>query len=73
MQPQQLAQAMWSAPPEVAAIRSVDAIQIGNGKRGPVTTKIANAYFGLVQGKAEDKRGWLDYVDMIAPRVAVAG
>jgi len=58
---------------EVAAIRSVDAIQIGNGKRGPVTTKIANAYFGLVQGKTEDKRGWLDYVDMNAPRVAVAG
>jgi branched-chain amino acid aminotransferase len=58
---------------EVAAIRSVDAIQIGNGKRGPITTKLANAYFALVQGKAEDKRGWLDYVDMNAPRAAVVG
>src|ERR1041384_7824176 len=58
---------------EVAAIRSVDAIQIGNGKRGPITAKLANAYFGLVQGKSEDKRGWLDYVDMNAPRAAVAG
>src|SRR6187431_3285902 len=47
---------------EVAAIRSVDAIQIGNGKRGPITAKLANAYFALVQGRSDDKRGWLDYV-----------
>ena len=58
---------------EVAAIRSVDAIQIGNGKRGPVTQKLQAAYFGLVQGKTQDARGWLDYVDMNAPRAAVAG
>ncbi|HEX6639248.1 MAG TPA: branched-chain amino acid transaminase, partial [Steroidobacteraceae bacterium] len=58
---------------EVAAIRSVDGIQIGNGKRGPITAKLANAFFALVQGKSEDKRGWLDYVDMNAPRAAVAG
>ena len=57
---------------EVAAIRSVDAIQIGNGKRGPITAKLANAYFALVQGRSDDKRGWLDYVDMNAPRAAVA-
>jgi branched-chain amino acid aminotransferase len=57
---------------EVAAIRSVDAIQIGNGKRGPVTAKLQAAYFGLVQGKTQDKNGWLDYVDMNAPRAAVA-
>jgi branched-chain amino acid aminotransferase len=58
---------------EVAAIRSVDAIQIGNGKRGPVTTRLANAYFALVHGRSDDQRGWLDYVDMNAPRAAVAG
>jgi branched-chain amino acid aminotransferase len=58
---------------EVAAIRSVDAIQIGNGKRGPVTHKLQAAYFGLVQGKTQDKNGWLDYVDMNAPRAAIAG
>ena len=58
---------------EVAAIRSVDAIQIGNGKRGPMTHKLQAAYFGLVQGKTQDKHGWLDYVDMNSPRVAVAG
>jgi branched-chain amino acid aminotransferase len=57
---------------EVAPIRSVDAIQIGNGKRGPITAKLQQAYFSLVQGKSDDKRGWLDYVDMNAPRAAVA-
>ena len=57
---------------EVAAIRSVDAIQIGNGKRGPITAKLQAAYFALVQGKTQDKNGWLDYVDMNAPRAAVA-
>ena len=58
---------------EVAAIRSVDAIQIGNGKRGPITQKLQAAYFALVQGKSQDKHGWLDYVDMNAPRATVAG
>jgi branched-chain amino acid aminotransferase len=58
---------------EVAPIRSVDAIQIGNGKRGPITAKLQAAFFGLVQGKTHDKYGWLDYVDMNAPRAAVAG
>src|SRR5881392_2932767 len=38
---------------EVAAIRSVDAIQIGNGRRGPITAKLQAAYFGLVQGKTQ--------------------
>jgi branched-chain amino acid aminotransferase len=58
---------------EVAAVRSVDAIQIGNGKRGPITHKLQAAYFGLVQGKTQDNHGWLDYVDMNSPRAAVAG
>ena len=42
-------------------------------KRGPITAKLQAAYFGLVQGKTQDKWGWLDYVDMNAPRAAVAG
>jgi branched-chain amino acid aminotransferase len=58
---------------EVAPIRSVDAIQIGNGKRGPITQKLQSAFFGLVQGKTDDKWGWLDHVDMTAPRAVVAG
>lgn len=44
---------------EVTPIRSVDKIQIGAGRRGPVTEKLQTAFFDLVEGKAEDKHGWL--------------
>jgi branched-chain amino acid aminotransferase len=58
---------------EVTPIRSVDRITIGNGKRGPVTERIAQAFFGLFAGSTADQWGWLDYVDMQAkPRVAAA-
>ena len=58
---------------EITAIRSVDRLQIGNGKRGPVTETLQNAFFGLFSGKTPDRWGWLDYVDMSAPRAAAAG
>jgi len=47
---------------EVSPIRSVDRIQIGEGKRGPVTTAIQKQLFGILSGETEDKRGWLDYI-----------
>ena len=57
---------------EITAIRSVDRLTIGNGKRGPVTETLQNAFFGLFSGKTQDRWGWLDYVDMSAPRAAAA-
>ncbi len=54
-------------------IRSVDRITVGTGKRGPVTERIQQAFFGLFDGRTADKWGWLDYVDMQAkPRVAAS-
>jgi len=47
---------------EVSPIRSVDAITIGAGKRGPVTTAIQKEFFGLFNGETEDRWGWLEYV-----------
>jgi branched-chain amino acid aminotransferase len=44
---------------EVTPVRSVDRITVGAGKRGPVTEKIQNAFFALVEGRAEDRFGWL--------------
>jgi branched-chain amino acid aminotransferase len=44
---------------EVTPIRSVDKIQIGTGRRGPVTEKLQTAFFNLVEGKSDDKHGWL--------------
>jgi branched-chain amino acid aminotransferase len=58
---------------EITPIRSVDRLTVGNGKRGPVTETLQNAFFGLFNGKTPDKWGWLDYVDMSAPRAAAAG
>jgi branched-chain amino acid aminotransferase len=58
---------------EVTPIRSVDRITIGAGKRGPITERLQQAFFGLFAGTTADKWGWLDYVDMQAkPRVAAA-
>lgn len=47
---------------EVTPIRSLDKIQIGSGKRGPVTEKIQTAYLDLVKGKSEDKWGFITRV-----------
>jgi branched-chain amino acid aminotransferase len=58
---------------EVTPIRSVDRIQVGAGRRGPVTQVLQQAFFGLFNGTTEDKWGWLDYVDMQAKPRAVAG
>ncbi len=44
---------------EVSPIRSVDKIQVGSGKRGPITEKLQTAFFDIVEGRATDKRGWL--------------
>lgn len=48
---------------EITPIRSVDNITIGAGRRGPVTTKLQEAFFGLFSGNTEDKYGWLEPVD----------
>ena len=58
---------------ELTPIRSVDRLAVGNGRRGPITETLQNAFFGLFNGKTADKWGWLDYVDMSAPRVAASG
>src|SRR5687767_4818946 len=43
---------------EVTPIREVDGRMIGEGRRGPVTTRLQNAFFDCVNGKAERYRGW---------------
>lgn len=48
---------------EITPVRSVDGIQVGAGKCGPVTKQIQQAFFGLFTGETEDKWGWLDLVN----------
>jgi branched-chain amino acid aminotransferase len=55
---------------EVTPIRSVDHIVVGAGRRGPITEKLQKAFFGLFTGATPDKYGWLEPVDMSAPRAA---
>ncbi len=45
---------------EVTPIRSVDDLPVGIGRRGPVTEKIQSAFFGLFDGRTEDRFGWLE-------------
>ena len=47
---------------EVSPIRSVDGITVGAGKRGPITTVLQQAFFGLFSGETQDKWGWLEPV-----------
>jgi len=47
---------------EITPIRSVDKIQVGSGKRGPVTQKLQERFFGVLSGEVEDKYGWLTFV-----------
>jgi branched-chain amino acid aminotransferase len=44
---------------EITPIRTVDKMQIGTGRRGPVTEKLQKAFFDIVEGKVADERGWL--------------
>ncbi len=47
---------------EVTPIRSVDHILIGNGRCGPVTKKLQQEFFAIIDLKREDKYGWLTFV-----------
>ena len=44
---------------EVSPIRSIDRIPIGNGSRGPVAKQLQERFFGMFDGRHEDRYGWL--------------
>ena len=44
---------------EITPVRSVDRIPIGSGRRGPVTERLQQDFFGIVNGTAPDRNGWL--------------
>lgn len=47
---------------ECTPVREVDFIQIGGGRRGPVTRAIQETFFATLRGEGERSEGWLDYV-----------
>jgi branched-chain amino acid aminotransferase len=54
---------------EVTPIRSVDRVQVGRGRRGPITEAIQQRFFQIVKGEHPDTHGWLQPID----RPATAG
>src|SRR5690348_17067360 len=52
---------------EITPIRSVDRVVVGKGARGPVTEKLQKAFFGIVEGTAPDRMGWLTPVGKSEP------
>ncbi|MEN4018233.1 MAG: branched-chain-amino-acid transaminase [Methanobacterium sp.] len=48
---------------EITPVRSVDHIEIGSGKRGPVTEMLQNRFFDIARGACEDKFDWLTFVE----------
>ncbi len=48
---------------EITPIRTIDKIKIGEGKAGPITKKIQKYFFDIIEGRIEDKHGWLTKVE----------
>jgi branched-chain amino acid aminotransferase len=44
---------------EVTPIRSVDRIEVGSGKAGPITLQLQERFLGIAKGEEEDLYGWL--------------
>jgi branched-chain amino acid aminotransferase len=55
---------------EITPIRSVDRITVGKGHRGPITEKLQNAFFAILDGSQPDTHGWLSPVEVRQPVAA---
>lgn len=44
---------------EISPIRSVDHITVGAGRRGPITARLQEEFFGIVSGQKPDRHHWL--------------
>jgi branched-chain amino acid aminotransferase len=52
---------------EITPVRSVDRIVVGDGRRGPITHALQQAFFGVINGDIPDTHRWLTYVYDNAP------
>jgi branched-chain amino acid aminotransferase len=55
---------------EITPIRSVDKVQVGVGRRGPLTEEIQKQFFAIITGEADDTFGWLTPVKTVEPQIA---
>ncbi len=54
---------------ELTPIRSVDRIQVGEGRAGPVTQALQTRFLGVARGTLNDPFGWRSYRKVAAPRI----
>lgn len=47
---------------EITPIKSIDRLPVGDGKPGPVTRSIQQAFMGIAKGQVADRFGWLTAV-----------
>ena len=47
---------------EITAVRSVDKISVNQGVTGPITKALQRDFYGIVNGTAPDRHGWLTTV-----------
>jgi branched-chain amino acid aminotransferase len=57
---------------EVSPIRSIDRVVIGDGKPGEITKKIADEFYGIVNGLKPDRFGWLTPVKVDSSETVTA-
>jgi branched-chain amino acid aminotransferase len=57
---------------EITPIRSVDRVQVGAGRCGPVTERLQKEFFAILEGSKPDRHGWLTPVNAPQP-VGVRG
>lgn len=50
---------------EVTPISKIDDIIIGSGTAGEITRELQDLYFDLVQGRTDDRHGWLTYLSVL--------
>jgi branched-chain amino acid aminotransferase len=55
---------------EVTPVRSIDKITIGTGRRGPITERLQQAFFDVINGVTPDRHNWLTYVYANEPAYA---
>lgn len=53
---------MTGSAAEITPVAYIDKHPIGNGKRGPITQKIQDNFFGILSGNIKDKRNWLSFL-----------
>ena len=55
---------------ELTPVRSVDRVPVGEGRRGPITARLMEDFFGIASGRQADRHGWLTPV---APAAGLPG